>query len=72
MEALAIILVFAGAIALSFGLVAAVTGWGILPVVEAFGGPELPFWPVFILVWVLLTLTTQKQINNNVKKKENA
>lgn len=69
----AAILVLVGSIALSFGLVAAVTGWGVLPVVEAFGGPELPFWPVFLLVWVLLTLITQKPISNTVKKtKENA
>ena len=61
----AAILVLVGSIALSFGVVAAVTGWGILPVVEAFGGPELPFWPVFILVWGVLCAITaaSKSVN---------
>lgn len=59
-------------IVFSFGIVAAITGWGILPVVEAFGGPELPFWPVFLLVWFLLCAISYKPAVINAKKKENA
>lgn len=71
MEVAAVILVFVGVFALSFGVVAAITGWGILPVVEAFGGPELPFWPVFILVWVSLCAITAVPKSVNLNKKGN-
>lgn len=40
--------------------------WAIIPLVEAFGGPELPQVPVIIVVWLLLCLATSR-ININTK-----
>lgn len=56
MAALAIFLLFLAAVAVSGLLTAAVTGWGVIPLVLAFGGPELPFWPTFIVTFVVLSL----------------
>ena len=56
MAALAIFLLFLAAVAVSGLFTAAVTNWGVIPLVIAFGGPELPFWPTFIVTFVVLSL----------------
>lgn len=59
------------AIALSFGIVAATTAWGVIPVVLAFGGPELPFWPTFVVVWAGWCIFSYRPLTQ-LNKKENA
>lgn len=56
MAALAIFLLFLAAVAVSGLFTAAVVNWGVIPLVIAFGGPELPFWPTFIITYIVLTL----------------
>lgn len=64
-----IVLALVFAIAVSVAFVAAITGWGVLPVVEAFGGPELPFWPTFIVVWFLWCVLSYRPMTQSTKKK---
>lgn len=64
-----IILALVFAIAVSVAFIAAVTGWGVIPVVEAFGGPELPFWPTFVVVWALWCMCTYRPVTQLSKKK---
>ena len=64
-----IILALVFAIAVSVAFIAAVTGWGVLPVVEAFGGPELPFWPTFVVVWALWCIFSYRPMTQFTKKK---
>lgn len=64
-----IILALVFAIAVSVAVIAAVTEWGVIPVVEAFGGPELPFWPTFVVVWALWCIFSYRPVTQLSKKK---
>lgn len=45
-----------------------ISAWAIIPLVEAFGGPELPQVPVIIVVWLLLCLASSRiKINTSTK-----
>ena len=56
MVVLAVVLLFIAAIAASALFTTAVVNWGVIPLVIAFGGPDLPFWPTFIVTFVVLSL----------------
>lgn len=64
-----IILALVFAIALSVAFIAVVTEHGVIPVVEAFGGPELPFWPTFVVVWALWCIFSYRPVTQLSKKK---
>ena len=56
MAVLAIALIVIGLVAAGALFTTAVVNWGVIPLVVAFGGPELPFWPTFIVTYIVLTL----------------
>lgn len=56
MEILLIALAFLGVFALEFAFTAAIAQWAIIPIVSAVGGPDLPFWPVFLTLWFVTVL----------------
>lgn len=63
---------FVALLALVVVAVNVLIAWGIsacaiIPLVEAFGGPELPLVPVAIVVWLVLCLATSR-ININTTK----
>ena len=56
MVVLAVVLLVIIALAASALITTAVVNWGVIPLVLAFGGPELPFWPTFIITYIVLTV----------------
>lgn len=65
MVALFVVLLALVVVAVNVLIAWGISVWAIIPLVEAFGGPELPLVPVIIVVWLLLCLATSRiNINN--------
>ena len=55
MAIIGIVLLSIIALAINFGIVWLLTTFAILPIAEALGA-DLPFWPVLIVTWVVLSV----------------
>lgn len=60
MVALFVALIALMVVAVNIGIAWGISVWAVIPLVEAFGGPELPLVPVIIVVWLLLCLATSR------------